>query len=197
MGYSPDCYSLLVSVYCNILSTYTMKNSSVKSWFTLVETVIVVIIVGVLLAMTMWLGGDYLRNTEYRYEREEFIWMMDKLIATVRTSNYWWSATYEYLEIELTTWWLSVFVDTWAIAIDSLALTKSSLVISGGSATIRLFPYNIACAEWTNYSEINEVIYVEDPITISFSQSADYTEQETCYQLDLRLCKLLQVPCSG
>lgn len=174
-----------------------MKTNSPKSWFTLFETIIVVVIMGILLAMTMWLGGTYLESVEYRYEKEQFIGMMDKLIATVRTSNYWGSITYEYIEIELTTWGLAAFVDTGVIAIDSLALTESSLVISGGSATIRLFPYNIACAEWTNYSEINGVIYVEDPITLSFSQIATNTEQETCYQLDLRLCKLLQVSCSG
>ncbi len=175
----------------------TMKTSWRKSWFTLFETIIVVIIMAILLAMTMWLGGTYLKSVKYRYEKEQFIWMMDKLITTVRTSNYWGNITFEYIEIELTTWGLTAVVDTGVTVIDSLTLTESSLVISGGSATIRLFPYNIACALWTNYSELNGVIYVDDPVTLSFSQSAAYTEQETCYQLDLRLCKLLQVSCSG
>ena len=173
-----------------------MKKLGVQ-WFTLIETVIVVIIVGILLVMTVGIGAVYLKNVQYRYEKEELIGMVDKLIASVRTSNYWWAAPYEYIAMELTTWGIQAYVDTGIVPIETLSLDQSSLVISSGSTTIRLFPYNIACAEWTNYSEVNEVIYVEDPIVISFSQVWLYTDLETCYELDLRLCKLLQVACSG
>jgi len=67
------------------------------------ETLIVVVIAGILLAMTMRLGGTYLSTVKYRYEKEEFIGMMDKMIATVRTSNYWGNTTYEYIELQLAT----------------------------------------------------------------------------------------------
>ncbi len=168
-----------------------------KWWFTLLETLIVVAIVGILLWITLGIGSTYLKNVKYRYEKEQFIGFMDKMITTVRTSNYRENATYTYLSIELTSGWVQAFVDSGVVAIDSVSLNQSSLVISWGSSTIRLFPYNIACAEWSSYQEVNDVIYVEDPIIISFSQEAAYTDLETCYQLDLRLCKLQQLPCSG
>lgn len=160
------------------------------------ETLIVVIIVGILLSMTMAIWSLYLRNVQYRYEKENFIGAMDKLITTVRTSNYRWNDTYTYIALELTTGSILAFVDTWMDAIEILTFSKSSLVISGGSTTIRLFPYNIACAEWANYEEENGIIYVDNPIMIPFRQIAAYTSQETCYVLDLRLCKLQQVSCT-
>ncbi len=168
-----------------------------KKWFTLLETIIVVIIVGILLTITLWIGSIYLRTVKYRYEKEQFIGEMDKIIASVRTSNYRSWETYDYLSLQLTSNGLQAYLETGLTAVETLTITESTLVISGGSTTIRLFPYNIACAEWTNYSEVNGVIYVEDPIVITFTGDATYTSQETCYQLDLRLCKLQQIPCSG
>lgn len=164
-----------------------------KSWFTLFETLIVLIIVGILLAITFWLSFDYVDTMSVKTDKEQMANVITDGMAIARTSNYYNSRRYDILGVDLVQERVSSFVVwgnfTWTEAVDSFILKHSQIVFWTWITTIQLeiIPYDIGCVGLVNGLTISW--------SVSFELHSLINSDIYCYELQENVCKLNQIVC--
>ncbi len=157
-------------------------------WFTLVEMLIVVIVVGIIMSMTMNMWRQYFNDLEYRQDKESFVWLMDEFLTIARTSSYNMWQRFEALDISFTGTSLS-----WSVTdsildafgawreIDTYTLQKSMLVFPSDPLQVRLYPYAIWC----------DIIQGGTWFTLVWT----ITDDITCFEIFSDVCKIKQITC--
>lgn len=156
-----------------------MKNKR-KWWLTIVEVIIVVLIMWILLWITIGLWNSYVRTMQVKKDKEQFESMIENFLAIARTSNYHRGERYTTLTVQMDTWSVVWTLDSWT-TVDSLSLASSQLILSWGSFSVDLTPYQLWCQNgvltWTEF-QLDWII----------------NNDEYCFLRDFRVCKLqLQV----
>lgn len=176
--------------------------------FTLVEIIIVVVIAGIMLAMTFNLWWDYINFLRYKQDREKFVNLMDTAVITSRTTNYFDDVKYTYLDVTIGQNSLLVTYGTgdasldggtciWSgsssneTLFDSYTLEKATITWLTTPSTVRLFPFQIGC-----YAELVGVDICSGWTWLNIRIVSTVTDDETCYELNLSICKFTQVLCT-
>ena len=166
----------------------------VSSWFTLVETVIVVAIVGILLLATFSLSFSYVNTMRVKTDKEQLITAIADGMAIARTSNYYTTTRYATLAILLTQSWVDYEVVGGDFAspqnIDSFDLQHSVLNLWTWVTTlwVDIVPYSIWCdASLDGVVSWSWLVY--------FSLQSTISDEEYCYAIDQNVCKVNQVWC--
>lgn len=134
--------------------------------------------------MTIFLGADYLNNIQLRTEKESFLNIINYTLSYAKSTNYYAWERYEYIDLELNSTWVSVTLDSGWLFKDQLELTRSTIVLSGTSDAVRIFPYERECEDLVNAQNI-----------IYFSMESNSNDDMFCFERDMRLCKIFVVTC--
>lgn len=155
-----------------------------KKWFTLIETVIVITILAILLSATVFLWYGYMKWLQVKREKEEFLSRVEYTLGFVRTSNYYLSNKYTYLDLQMSVDNMQGIFNS-GTGFETIQLEKSQLAFSGLDPAIRLVPYARECT------------YLDDSNATGFSFSLDSTinSDTYCFNRDLSVCKLFLVTC--
>lgn len=138
----------------------------------------------ILLSMTIFLGADYLNNIQLRTEKESFLNVINYTLSYVKSTNYYAWERYEYIDVQLNSTWVDLTLDSGSWFKDQLELTRSTMVFSGTSDSVRLFPYERECIDLVNWEDM-----------ISFSMESSLSDDIFCFERDMRLCKIFVVSC--
>lgn len=163
-------------------------------WFTLIETVIVVIIVWILLSITFSLSFDYVRTMEVKTDKEQMANVISDGFAIARTSNYYTLTRYETLNILLNRggavseaqWWDFGVSPT----IDIFALQNSELTFWTWvtSLSLDVTPYQIWCSAFVDWVASTSGF-------VTFALESTINDDRYCYRIDEDVCKLNQIQC--
>lgn len=134
--------------------------------------------------MTVLLWADYLKDLQLRTEKESLLNTINYTLSYVKSTNYYQGDRFAYIDVELSSTWVAVTLDSWTWFGNQLALMRSTLILSGTSDTIRLSPYVRACEDVVNAEDV-----------VSFSLQSNVNDNEFCFDRDMRLCKLFVVSC--
>lgn len=164
-----------------------------KNWFTLLETVIVLIIVGILLAITFSLSFDYVNTMKVKTDKEQMANIITDAMAAARTSNYYDSKLYETMEISIVqdrvyssvVWGSFVLPET----VSNFAPNHSQLVFATWISIVQLdiIPYEIGCVGLLNG--------LTTSWSVSFELHSLINSDTYCYELQQDVCKLNQIVC--
>lgn len=157
----------------------------VKKWFTLVEVVVVVTIMWIVLSMTVLFGADYLKDLQLRTEKEALLNKINYTLSYVKSTNYYEWEQFAYIDVLLFSSWTTTLLDSWGLFGENIELVRSTLILSGTSDTIRIIPYSRSCLDVENGQDI-----------ISFDIQSSQSDDEFCFERDMRLCKVFVVACS-
>lgn len=164
------------------------------SWFTMVETLVVIIVAGLLLGLTLNLGWDYLAWLKYSKDKETYMNTIQESIIRARTTNFYKGDKYTYLDVIIDTDVIQVVLGTgdtdtvtnacatWSQIIQKTYAEHS--VLSGSlPLVVRLEPYQLWCEICSSGTWLFETI-------------SNIWDDKTCYFYDFRLCKISQAKCN-
>lgn len=75
-----------------------------KRWFTLIEMMIVIVIVSILLAMTLWISGNRVQTLKNKSVQEQFTYTYNSLFSRNLLTNYYNWQLYDEMRIHLSGW---------------------------------------------------------------------------------------------
>lgn len=165
-----------------------------KRWFTLVEMLVVIVIIGILLIIGMGLSRNSLEKLKVKSVSEEFAGVFDTIFLQVNASNYQNQQTYTGIELVLSGWASELtyqylgesqeihnqsWVFVWKFIITGLTGDSNAL----DTAKVVYQPFSPAC-------RINE----GNIASLSFSVRTK-GRQNACFRLDNTYCRLQSVAC--
>jgi prepilin-type N-terminal cleavage/methylation domain-containing protein len=75
-----------------------------KKWFTLIEMMIVIVIVAILLALTLWISGNRIQTLKNKSIQEQFVYKYNTLFSRNLLTNYYNWQLYNKMTIHLVDW---------------------------------------------------------------------------------------------
>ena len=75
-----------------------------KRWFTLIEIMIVIVIVSILLALTLWISGNRIQILKNKSVQEQFTYTYNSLFSRNLLTNYYNWQIYDEMVIDLSKW---------------------------------------------------------------------------------------------
>jgi len=173
-----------------------------KKAFTLIETLIVVIIAWILLSITFNLGWDYINFLRYKQDRENMVNLIDKTIIRTRSTNYYDGVKYSYLDllfredgidISYGTWTPTTDACGWWTLIDTYDF-QDMLFSWLTDTTVRIEPFVIECSSrfrtWAQQNQCHAATW------LNLTTISTISDDETCYEFSYEVCKFLLVNCS-
>lgn len=172
----------------------------VKSWFTLVEMLIVIIIIVIILWFTMKFSGSRIQLLNSKNAQEEFISTYDSLYSTVMNSNYISWEIYDKLVVSLRPWWTWIFYQykLWESIVESwfkdilnwriqIQLDKDLVFIDQKQALdISFEPYKLWCLfEWLK----NKTQNIDFSILVNSAQRYCFSVHKNVWKLMKEDCK--------
>lgn len=194
-----------------IQAMLTLFHTKRKSWdgltphprgYTLAETIMVVLIVGIVLSMIVFMSTNYLKELQVRSEKEEIIDWISYVTSFVKSSNYFQGNPYDYLRVTVNSDYLRIH--TLKLSWDDLLLPErlffedvfDKIRLEFASwvqeAHVLLTPYERACYIYDGESLAT---VDEDEPVLSFTGVGIWSEHAFCAERDMQLCKLRIVPC--
>lgn len=175
-----------------------------KRWFTLVEMMIVIIIVSILLALSLWISGGRVQILKNKSVQEQFTYTYNSLFSRNLLTNYYNWQLYDKMIIHLTLWENKFSYsynngDTELFSgYDNIQWGKYTIEMmhfSGKvastqpnqSAEIRFTPYVLGCELWNN-NQTWEILKVK----LKLNDMEDY-----CVKINSDLCKLEKENCNN
>lgn len=171
-----------------------------KRWFTLIEMMIVIVIVGILLALSLWISGNRIQTLKNKSVQEQFTYTYNSLFSRNLLTNYYDGNLYDEMVIHLSGWenrflysyrnnWEEIFsgyddVQWGYYMIDDIYLSWDS-VHKNPSADIIFQPYVLGC----ELHEKNRTWNILK-IKLILNDNEDY-----CIKINSDLCKLEKEPC--
>jgi len=172
-----------------------------KKWFTLIEIMIVIVIISILLALTLWISWRRIQILKNKSVQEQFTYTYNSLFSRNLLTNYYNGELYSNMTIHLTggenkflycykkakTDWEICDVDNiqWGnYLIKELAFSWSSLTTLT-KADIIFNPYVL----WCTLSWNNQTWWILN-IKMAINDDQDY-----CVKINANLCKLEKISC--
>ena len=166
---------------------------SKRLWFTLLELLIVMVIMGILLAMTMNFGADRVKDLDRQSVSNQFIDAFNSLVGQARSSSYLYNQKFSKLIVHFDVWDHAIVSSlsgsstsasyTWfessVFTIDHISV--NNLPLSGLNVIIT--PYAIGCQMQSSSSASGFVL------------STHIKDTPYCYHLDPALCVLKKTEC--
>lgn len=163
-----------------------------KSGFTLLEMLIVMVIMGVLFAMTLWFGSGRVKDLDRQSVSDQFVDGFSTLVGQSRTSSYLYGHKYTQLLVNFgsgnhgftTSFSGNTSLFTW---FDSSVFTINRIIANQNvlsKLTVELTPYAIACQLRSDTNILSGAILW-----------ATVVDQSYCYRLDPSLCTLKKTAC--
>lgn len=156
-------------------STFS-RHLSQMQWYTLIELLLVLLVIGVLLASTMYVGWWYLHQMRFTQEKQQVMSFLQRSMLFAKTSNSWQWRSYNEMEIDLRLDAIQVHIDE--ILWDEYTLSAVRFM---SPAMVHLVPYQRHCevTMWSDYLVLASTV-------------GDY---RACFQIESALCKLVERPC--
>ena len=186
-----------------------------KKWFTLIEMLIVIVIIGILLSLSMWISWDRIRVLKTKSVTEQFIYNYNNLYSKNLLTNYYDWEMYENLVIRMSKWdeklryyyklypsedlweqsmevdpfWLSERVQWWTYVIDKIFFNGNKSTTLNDSYLV-FDPYKIWCKILSNYTDEGASSYNTLNIDVLVNTNNKY-----CFKISSNLCKLETIDC--
>jgi len=78
-----------------------------KKWFTLIEMIIVIVIIAILLALSLWISGNRIQSLKNKSIQEQFAYKYNSLFSRNLLTNYYNWELYDKMTIHLNNEWNS------------------------------------------------------------------------------------------
>ena len=177
-----------------------------KSWFTLIEMLIVIIIIAIILSFTMKFSGNRINLLNDKNVQEEFIAQYDKLYLTAMNTNYISWQIYDKLDIILKNWWtwIQYQYKLWDNVVESwfsdLLNWKIEINVSQGDATVKKAPLTITFTPyelWCSFSgnNTNSTTHAKEKDSRNFSIKINNTSREYCFSINKNVWRLMKAKC--
>ena len=168
-----------------------------KGWFTLIEILIVIVIMSILLALSLWISSGRVQILKEKYAQEQFVSTYNTLFSRNFLTNYHGEQIYDNLVINMekskpgfsysynTTTNISIYSGKteieWNIVVEDLSWFNSNL----NNVDIIFKPYEFGCT----LSGGNKTWNLLD-IKLLVDNKKKY-----CYQINSNLCRLEKIVC--
>lgn len=165
-----------------------------KPWFTLLEMLIVIVIMGILFAMTLWFGASRVKDLDRQSVSDQFVDGFNSIVWQSRSSSYLDGQKYTSLLIYFASW--SNLIDVSLSGVQNIPITpvfKSNILTIKQLfvdqkeipiLTLALMPYSIWCQ-----------ILSDSMVSSGATIVTDISGQASCYRLDTSLCTLKKILC--
>ena len=164
----------------------------IKSGFTLIELMIVIMVIGILMAATMRFGSGRIVDLKAQSLKEQFVGYYNDVYSQNMTSSFRDGKKYQQLDIIFYSWVL-YSIDSWA-ALDS---KLSSFVLQNlrfqsdwnilSRARLRFVPYHLGCII-SDGEDIWDVLY--------FDFFVPENGKQYCFEIKAETCKLVETKCN-
>lgn len=86
-----------------------------KKAFTLIEMIVVIIIISILFLIVLRMGWNYVRDMQFRNDKEEFLSQYNKLLSQSMSSNYYEWEEYKEFSLQIADQWdeINLYAITW------------------------------------------------------------------------------------
>ena len=166
-----------------------------RKWFTLIEMLIVILIIGIMLGIGFLLNWNSVDQLRTKSSIEELSSFFDTKFLQIQASNYENWVAYTGIDITLSWWAASIgyvyHMSWWDVSWTFYWETFTIMDISWdnqvlGNVTIQYTPFNPGCKfiGW-NWPEINKVYFTAKPRAL----------KQACFELDKEYCKLKAIRC--
>ena len=182
-----------------------------KKWFTLVEMLIVIVIIGILLTLSMRISWDRVQILKTKSVWEQVVYNYNNLYAKNLLTNYYSWNMYDNMVIRFSEWdaklyyrykmysdektaqdnnpWLSEVVQWWSYKVDKLYFEGNDHPVNEAYAVFE--PYKIWCVlSNTSQNNENNSSYKKLKIDLLVNTNSRY-----CFEISKDLCKLQVVNC--
>lgn len=164
-----------------------------KRWFTLIEMMIVIVIVAILLAISLWISGNRIQILKNKSVQEQFVYTYNSLFSRNLLTNYYDWQLYDKMTIYFT-WGNNNFLYCYNTTPESCEQDKTEggtykiSALQLGNTTpntidIKFEPYVL----WCKISNETEKILT---IKLQLNDNEDY-----CMKINPDLCKLEKTDC--
>ena len=171
-----------------------------KKWFTLIEMLIVILIIGIMLAIGFSLNWNSVDQLRAKSSIEEISSFFDTKFLQTQASNYENWLSYSWIDITLSvgatsipyvyhlSWWDSESTFYW----ENFTITAITWSTSDDwdqtleNITVQYIPFSPNCTfNWWDGTEIIKVFFSAKPRSL----------KEACFELDKNYCKLKAIRC--
>ena len=181
-----------------------------KKWFTLIEMLIVIVIIGILLTLSMRISWDRVQILKTKSVWEQVVFNYNNLYAKNLLTNYYDWKMYENMVVRFVAWdtklhyfyeifsnketaqdndpWLSEIVQWGSYKVDKLYLDESNNPVNEVYLTFE--PYKIWCVLSNNLGNEDTHSYKKLKIDLLVNSNNRY-----CFEISSDLCKLQVVNC--
>ena len=166
-----------------------------RKWFTLIEMLIVILIIGIMLAIGFSLNWNSIDQLRAKSSIEEISSFFDTKFLQIQASNYENWVAYSGIDITLSWWATSIgytyHLSWWDVNGNFYWETFTIMGISWdnqvlNNVTIQYVPFNPGCTfVWGDWTEIHKVYFSAKPRSL----------KKACFELDKNYCKLRAIRC--
>lgn len=162
---------------------------SMKKWFTLIELVITIVIIGVVLSMVTGLGNWFSDRIRFANTKEVVTQSLQNIVQEAATTN----------AVRIGTGWvrygmLSFFIPVWSGAL--ISWTYSTWDLSTAFSGTKRIEHGILITSWFSRSitpyEIGCRLWTGDRFRLV---STDDTKLQACFRMQASTCKLQEISC--
>ncbi len=171
---------------------------NIKSWFTLIEIIIILVVISLILWMTIYFGSENIFKLKYKTAKEEFTSAFNWFYSSSLESNYIKQNRFNTLNLEIFSWNNSIFysyiwdnyIYTGKKEIDIIQTNniKVDWASNQNKATIEISPYKL----WCTIKDQNNNTWTKLDFQITINQNTKY-----CMYILSQNCKIIQEICSN
>ena len=167
-----------------------------RKWFTLIEMLIVILIIGIMLGIGFLLNWNSVDQLRTKSSVEELSSFFDTKFLQIQASNYENWVAYSGIDITLSWWAISIdyvyHLSWWDVSGKFYWETFTIMEITWDNqhldkVTIQYVPFNPGCKFiwWNEGPEINKLYFSAKPRGL----------KNACFEMDKNYCKLRAVRC--
>lgn len=176
-------------------------NKALIKWFTLIEMLIVIAIIGVILWMTIYMWSNDILRLKNKTIKEDFVETFSSFYNNSIWSNYYNNQRFSQLNLDLISWANSLYFTyiwenaqySWNKTINNeFSISKIKLLSwnnfqENDKATIQIYPYKFGCEIYDNINLYSTQIEFEIKIKT----------EKYCFNVWSDNCKLQEILCQN
>lgn len=163
-----------------------------KKSFTLIELLIVIFIIMILMLLTLNLGWNYIKNIQFKNDKEDFLSTYNKVYSKTISSNYFGWKKYSEFGMSIYRW--KNFIELEAFSGNNKILLWRKVfnmgVMSWNFMTWNFYfkSYELGC----RFSDGTSMLTWGD---VALKLISTYNNDKYCFNINLDACKLSQIKC--